>query len=320
MAAWLDRILFWRSKKKVKPGKSGYINVDPESDGESSLSGTSHGKSGNWLAKLRPSQRREQQIHVLQEGFEELVGLTRTIREHMDQQVQTQKTLVDLMKNMPDAVEGLKSVGKATEQQTETLGMLKQQMEANVRHGEQMIDSFHRFNNTLGRMDETSKSTASTVASLVEKGRESEALLRRALEKSEKRLMCLIAMLAVVTLLVVGAGAYFITGGRMPGSEPAVPPADRGEAVTIPGEVPAVFPIEAEPPVDETEADPTPIPDEDVTEEEVEDIPEADDSGSAELPGDSELEQEVIAEDDAAGDGEKDIQSAVDDADETPDE
>ncbi len=276
MAKWLDILLFRRRRKQQEPesAEGDYIDVEPVSPAPR---GRSPDRSGTWLAKLRPSYRREQQIGVLQEGFEELVGLTRTIREHMDQQVQTQKTLVDLMKNLPEAVDGLKSVGKATEQQTETLALLKKQMESNVQHGEQMIDSIKHFNQTLGRMDETSKSTASTVAALVEKGRESEDLLRQILERSEKRLIYLIGTLLVVTLLVLGAGLYLgladrLTVDRTP--EPAIAPLDWDTSITtiprdadlpgvtmpeqdLPDEIlePHIHDVEAEPETEESDAE-----------------------------------------------------------------
>lgn len=171
-------------------------------------------RQGGWLSKWRAPKKREQQLATLQQGFTELVDLTRSIREHMDQQARTQKTLVDMMQHIPGAVEGLQSVGKATEQQTETLALLRKQLEAAARNEDHMVESMRSFNQTLTLMDDMSKRTSQTVSSMADRTRDSEDMLRTILERSERRLVYTIATLMVVTLTVLGAGLYIGFGGR----------------------------------------------------------------------------------------------------------
>jgi len=171
-------------------------------------------KSGGWFSWFQKKPKSdERQIKALQQGFSELVDLTRSIREHMDQQTQTQKAVVDLMKHLPGAVEGLQQMGKATEQQSETLALLRRQLESAGRNEEQIVESFRNFNRTLELMDEMSKSTSQTVTSMSERTRDSEEMLRNILERSEKRLMYMIVGLMGATILVLGVGLYIGMGG-----------------------------------------------------------------------------------------------------------
>lgn len=170
--------------------------------------------SGGWLSRWRAPKRQEQQLATLREGFNELVDLTRAIREHMEQQARTQQALVDMMDHIPGAVEGLKSVGQATAQQTETLNLLKKQLEAAARNENHLVNSMDQFNKTLNLMDNLSKSTSQTVASMADRTRDSEEMLRLILERSERRLIYLIVALGVAIFAVLGAGLYFGVGQR----------------------------------------------------------------------------------------------------------
>lgn len=220
MSNWFTRLFSRRTPEDVETENQPYIDTtehraDPES-----------GRS--WLPARAPKRRREQQMATLQEGFSELVGLTRSIREHMDQQVATQQTLVELMKHLPDAVEGLKSVGKATEQQTETLGLLKSQLESKTRQDQQMAESMTNFNRTLALMDKTSQSTAQTVGAMADRTKDSEEMLRNILERSERRLVWMVVMLMIGTLTVLGVGLYIGFSTReAPAPEPIMEPAQK---------------------------------------------------------------------------------------------
>jgi len=197
----------------------------------------STGKSGGWFAWWRKPKNDERQIKALQQGFVELVDLTRSIREHMDQQARTQKAVVDLMQHLPGAVEGLQHMGKATEQQTETLSLLRKQLETSGRHEEQMVEGFRNFNRTLELMDQMSKSTSQTVTSMAERTRDSEDMLRSILERSEKRLMYMIVTLMAVTVLVLGVGLYIGMGSGAKEDVPAQPFVESVETPLLPLEI-----------------------------------------------------------------------------------
>lgn len=176
-----------------------------------------------WLARWRAPKRQERQIATLQEGFNELVGLTRSIREHMEQQALTQSTLVSMLEHMPGAVEGLKGVGEATKQQTETLQLLKKQLESAARNEGLMVDSMENFNKTLQLMDDMSKHTSQTVTTMADRTRDSEDMLRNLLERSERRLIAMIVTLIIVTLSVLGVGLYIGLGQRAEETAPPTP-------------------------------------------------------------------------------------------------
>lgn len=194
-------------------------------------------RKGSWLTRWRAPRQQARQLATLQEGFNELVGLTRSIREHMDQQSQTQKTLTELLSHVPDAVAGLKQVGQATQQQTETLGLLKKQLEAAARNEGHMVESMRQFNQTLTLMDDLSKSTSQTVHSMADRTRDSEEMLRAVLERSERRLIYMIVGLMVLTLTVLGVGLYIGLGQREAVTPPP-PPAPAVEEDVTPNLLP----------------------------------------------------------------------------------
>jgi hypothetical protein len=286
MPGWWKRFLKWRREVSEQSGEAPYIDVTPEKE-QTPMASQDEPRKGGWLAKWRAPKRREQQLATLQEGFNELVDLTRAIRAHMDQQAQTQKTLVDMLQHIPGAVEGLQSVGKATEQQTETLSLLRKQLEAAARNEDYMMESMRSFNKTLTLMDEMSQRTSQTVSSMAEKTRDSEDMLRTILERSERRLVYMIVTLMVVTLTVLGVGLYIGFVGR-PASlviEAPPPPPETVEAFEYRRGIADLEekPV-AVPPPDEEEAD--------IAEEEEEPAEEPVDTEDDEL-----LDPEVTDED-----------------------
>lgn len=326
MPGWWKQFLKWRKSVAEQTGEQSFIDVTPEQE-QKNMESKEEPRRGGWLSKWRAPKKREQQMATLQEGFNELVDLTRSIREHMDQQAQTQKTLLDMMNHIPGAVEGLKSVGKATEQQTETLALLKQQLEASARNEDHMVESMRSFNKTLALMDDMSKRTSQTVSSMADRTRDSEDLLRNILERSERRLVWMIVTLMVVTLSVIGAGLYIGLGARPssvmiePAESPAVletfehkksitdlgdePDADATAATVVPEEEGggAIDPEgetikddpeseEMEEPVEEAVAEPVPEVAEDVEVEEAADTDAGADDADAAEPA----EAEAVAE------------------------
>ncbi len=219
----------WFKKKTTPPrgrdAEGEYIDVASTSDSEVNPMNdkAEQPRKTGWLARWR-APGKSRQMATLQDGFTELVGLTRSIREHMEQQAKTQQTLVNMMEHIPGAVEGLKHVGKATQQQTETLGLLKKQLEAAARNEDHMVQSMHQFNKTLTLMDDLSKRTSQTVVSMADRTRDSEELLRAVLQRSERRLTYMIIGLMVLTLTVLGVGLYVGFGPREP--QPPAPVTD----------------------------------------------------------------------------------------------
>ena len=162
-----------------------------------------------WISRFIPRTRRERQIQALQAGYTEMVDMMRNISTHLERQAQVHDNLLGALEHFPDAVDSLRSVGKATEQQTEMLGLVKERLESNASHEEQVVDSMNRFNNTLTMMDETSKTTSDTIGSLVDRSRESEESLRAMLERSERRTTMLLGLLGLLTIGAMASALYF---------------------------------------------------------------------------------------------------------------
>ena len=170
-----------------------------------------------WWTWMVPGARRAYQMRNLQAGTSEVMQLVRSIHQSLDQQIETQRLLISSMSALPEAVEGLRHVGKATEAQRELLGVLQRQMDANA-------SSMTRFNDTLVSMDGTTKRIA-------ERATSSETALFDLLRRAQRR-MTLLTVLLVLTIAGVAAlASYLLTGGTLPdlrvrkAVEAAVPPA-----------------------------------------------------------------------------------------------
>ncbi len=190
-----------------------YMNVDSEPVRPSSIRSPQRERKRS-LTRFTSRAKKEEQLATLQAGYHEVVGVLGSIREHLEQDTKNQKKLLNYMEHIPEAVEGLKNVGQSAVQQSEVLQLVRTQLESNIDHDKQLVQSMSNFNDTLTLMDETSRTTSETITSLVDRSRESEDLLRTMLERSERRLVISIGVMAVVTLLVVLSAVYVTMGTR----------------------------------------------------------------------------------------------------------
>lgn len=189
--------------------------------GHDAASDMSSSKPG-WLARVFGARtKRDTQIQALQSGYFEMVEMMRSIRNHLDHQVDTQRQLAASLRDLPDAVSSLRDVGKMTAQQTEVLGLVRDQLERNADHEKAMVSSMEGFNTTLNHMDQTSRDTTRTVSSLVERSHASEASLRAMMERSEKRMATLTGFMSFLALGAVAFALYVVlarspadSGGR----------------------------------------------------------------------------------------------------------
>ena len=222
-------------RKSIAPDVE--VQPPPKSSGGSGQNLPTVQRQG-WVSKVLGRSRRDQQIQTLQSGYVEMLDMMRSITNHLDRQAQGQDQLLKTLDHFPDAVEGLRNVGKATEQQTEVLGMVRTQLETNAAHEHEIIKSMEGFNKTLNLMDETSRNTASTIGDLVESTRDSEDELRAMLERSEKRSALLTGILGVIGLLAIGSALYVGLSQRQPApgeisSAPAITGVETGDGMAI---------------------------------------------------------------------------------------
>ena len=192
-----------------------------------------------FLARLGWRSKRAEQLEVLQTGYQQLLGLMESIRNHLEEQSNNQESMLS---QMPDVMEGLKSVGKAAEQHTEVIQLVKQQFESSVEHDRKLVESMDSFNKTLELMDTTSRNSSGMVQRMGVRAVASENMLHAALERSEKRMMGMVLILVIALLGLGGAliyvvrpdlfGEHFAADGVMPSaivqeqSKPVVPPED----------------------------------------------------------------------------------------------
>lgn len=154
-----------------------------------------------FLQRLRPRSKRDRQIATLQEGYYEMLNLVRSISDHLNRQRDVQEQMTTVLKDMPEAMQGLKSVNKAAEQQVEVLNLLRRQLHSSNEHDQQLIQSMANFNRTLGTIGETS--------------RQSESLLRHLIERSERRMMFVVSVMAALIFIGIGTLAYFSASGDL---------------------------------------------------------------------------------------------------------
>lgn len=154
-----------------------------------------------WMSKWKPRGRRERQIAALQDGYREMLGLIRSISAHLDRQEDVQQKLTRVLEEMPEAMQGLKSINKAADQQVEVLNLLRRQLNSSEAHDAKLIQSMSNFNRTLGTLGESS--------------RQSGDLMRRLIERSERRMMFVISVVAALIFIGVGGIAYFSTSGDL---------------------------------------------------------------------------------------------------------
>lgn len=149
---------------------------------------------------LRRGSTREQQLATLQAGYVEVLDLVRGIRGHLERQGASQEKLLDLLSTIGESAAGLKDIGKTAEKQTETLQLMRAQLEQSVDQGHKLVGSLDRFNTTMQGMDRSSRETAGTLTSLVESMRNSESIMREHLEKAERRMAIFVGVLVVALL------------------------------------------------------------------------------------------------------------------------
>lgn len=183
-----------------------------------------------WWTWMIPGARRAYQIRNLQAGTAEVMHLVRSIHDSLEQQVEAQRQLVASLSSLPDAVEGLKNIGKATEAQREMMTELHRQMNANA-------GTMERFNDTLISMDGTTKS-------LAQHAKTSENALFDMLHRAQRRMTVLTLLLVLTIGSVAALFGYLMTGGTLPSLKKASPHPSlvTPEPPPVPHETPALPP------------------------------------------------------------------------------
>lgn len=183
-------------------------------------------------------RRRDPNV-AAQAGFAEMMGVMHSIKSNLELQSDAQARLLEALEHFPEAIDGLKNLDKMGEHQEEMLGLVRRQVEDSAEHGRQVAGSINRFDETLNRLDETSRSTADTMVGVAERSRASEDVLRTMLERSERRLTFLFGAMGLLCIVVIGGVLFLSAGGRLDVKMPSANPVDPS-AVDDAFEAPAV--------------------------------------------------------------------------------
>lgn len=110
--------------------------------------------SPRWMFWKRPSKR-EQQMAVLKEGCEEMVGLMRSMKATMEQTQQERVGVKASLSPLPVAVASLRSLSKTQEKTGEILSELKTCVEQSARRETRVAESLGTFNETMASVGRT---------------------------------------------------------------------------------------------------------------------------------------------------------------------
>lgn len=164
-----------------------------------------------WYHWFMPRSSRENQARSLQKKAASDVGeLLHAVSHHLDRQAQVQERLLSALERLPEAIDGMQKVGQSAEAQTQVLSDVKKQLETSAA-------GMSHFEDSLNTLDATNRTSAETVASLIERSRETEEKLRQLVNRSERRMTLLLGVLGLAFIAVVGGALYYgVTGRPLP--------------------------------------------------------------------------------------------------------
>ncbi len=196
----------------------------------------------NLTGELAPAERRAKprSMAELQRGYEEVMGLVRKVGDHLDAQTKRTERLIDLMENLPQALDALpeinrqnsqllealnehlsqskkrestlndtlRSLGESSAQQTEVLGLLQQQFDASTRSAEQMTETLGNFSEALSNLAETNNRSTDILARIVDSADERDARMAALMSKSDRWNWVIVGLLAlgIIVLSIIGIG------------------------------------------------------------------------------------------------------------------
>lgn len=154
------------------------------------------GRQPGFFKRLFMSKKKQQALAV-QNGYMEIVDLVRAMRSHLDHQQTVQTQVLSLLNQVPDAME----------RSQEVMTLLKEQIAHGSEHNQKLTESMGQLSTTLSALDESQRGSSRTIADLIHRSRESEALLREVMRRSERRTTC---FLVLFFLLIAALGFYFV--------------------------------------------------------------------------------------------------------------
>ncbi|MFM1560201.1 MAG: hypothetical protein ACKJSK_12880 [Roseibacillus sp.] len=118
-----------------------------------------------WKFWKRPSKR-DQQLETLRQGASEMVGLMRSIRDHLEDESGAREGLRRSLSPLPLAVESLKSMSESQADTGRVLSELRTTIERRAEKDTLVIKSLNRIGNTMSNVDETFSLMDRTLSSM----------------------------------------------------------------------------------------------------------------------------------------------------------
>ena len=175
------------------------------------------------IARVTGSARRDASVSQLQEGFNEVVDLIRTVRVHLDQQADRSERLLRLMEHLPAALESIPessrnqsrmaeamashaeqqnrviarlnetmgNMASASEHQSQVMGVLQQQIESSRRTDEQFLGSFSAINQTLIQLSQSSQASVQTLRKVTDQSDRSTQRIEDLMKRNSRTMTAL---------------------------------------------------------------------------------------------------------------------------------
>ena len=236
-----------------------------------------------------PTKRiaKESPVEKLQRGYEEMVALMTSVRNHLETQAERSERLLRVLDGLPEA---LKSLPEATRNQTRTLEAIQtnlsqqvqhntklaealnglsqstkhhehamsaigQQLDAGHQRSEQILGSFNCLTSTLDRMTDANEASTILLRRMAEQESQAAEQVRQLFVRNQKQMttMSIVSWsLALVALTV--AGFVAVSLGKL-SNQPQPPAAVQPAATTpTPAPAPTILPANDKPVIDESEA------------------------------------------------------------------
>lgn len=183
---------------------------------------------------------RTRSVGDMQRSYDEVMGLVRKIGDHLDTQADRTQRLIDLMDRMPQALDALPEINRqnarlfevltdhlehakhretalntaidritvSSSEQTQVLGLIQQQLDANNMAANQMAENLGGFSQALGNLADLNSKSISVLQTLTRSSEEREARLAELLGRSQRWMIivlcgCGLASVAAVVVAVL---------------------------------------------------------------------------------------------------------------------
>lgn len=198
-------------------------------------------------------KRRSSKQEVLQkieEGYDEMIGVVRSVKDHMAKQGERQERLLEMLDGLPEAIKSLpqtmrnqtdvlellheelkrqgvkderlasalEGVAKSQETSDKTMNAIHTQLNVQAQTNSSMLEGFQEVNGSLENLTQRNEATVDAVAGLAEKTKQSDATVKELFERSQRQITVMSVVswtLAIVALTVAAAVAMNI--GKMAG-------------------------------------------------------------------------------------------------------